>query len=488
MPEKLGLKEVVAMGVGGVVGGGIFAVLGVAAKIAGNAAFISYFLSGLIALASAYSYVKMTEHLKEEGGSFTFLEHYVSNNKIAGMVGWILIVGYIGTMAMYAFAFGSFAANLLRVQAGSLIRGTISVGILAVFVGVNLLGVRKSGESEDLLVYAKVAILLLFGFIGLWTIFTRPEFSLFRHGVFNKGAIAPIIGIGTIFVSFEGWQLLTYEYSDIEGGIETLKKGVIWTIITSTLIYILTAVVTTSLVPTEMIIKHKETVLAFAAGKIFASQILTEISRLMVSLAALFSTASAINATLFGTARFSHKIATENELPEIFSFRNRKGVPTKSLMIIGALTALFTFTGSLEEITTFASLSFILIFGVVNYVCLKDSELEKKSWIPVLGLTGTLIVFILELWHLYTEEPGLLIFVGGIFTSLFFLEFLYFEREEIEEEAEKVEEEAEELEEEAEEMGEELEENVEELEEELEKESEEEAEKLAEELEDSGDK
>lgn len=470
MEKNLGLKEVLAMGVGGVVGGGIFAVLGVAANISGNAAFISYFLSGLIALASGYSYVKMTEHLKEDGGSFTFIEHYVSNKNIAGMVGWILIVGYIGTMAMYAYAFGSFAANIIGIAAGSMLRGFISVGVLAVFVGINLLGVEETGESEDVLVYAKVAILFLFGFIGLWAIFSRPEFSLFDGGVFNHGNLAPIIGIGTIFVSFEGWQLLTYEYSDIRGGTETLKKGVMGTIVVSTLIYILIAIVTTSLVSTEMILKYKETVLAFAAGKIFTNTLLAKISGVLISIAALFSTASAINATLFGTARFSHKIATENELPEIFSFRNKKGVPSRSLLIIGASTALFTLLGSLEEITTFASLAFILIFGVVNYVCLKDRDLEKISLIPLLGLLGSLTVLILQIWYLYTSNIHLLVFVTLIFIFVFFLEFLYFEREEIEEEAEMVEE------------------DVEEFERDLEKESEKEAEELAKDIERQAEK
>ncbi|MFB6144167.1 MAG: APC family permease [Candidatus Nanohaloarchaea archaeon] len=462
MPEELGLKEVVAMGVGGVVGGGIFAVLGVAARIAGNAAFISYFVSGVIALASGYSYVKMTSYLEEDGGSFTFLEHYVSNQNIAGMVGWILIVGYIGTMAMYAYAFGSFSARLIG-AGSSLLRGLISVGIIGAFVGVNLLGVQETGESEDLLVYFKVAILLLFGLTGLWAIFSRPELSAFPGGLFNQGAITPIIGIGTIFVSFEGWQLLTYEYSDIRGGSETLKKGVLWTIVLSTLIYVLVAVVTTSLVSAEMIVRHKETVLAFAAGKIFASAFLQDIAAALVSVAALFSTASAINATLFGTARFSYKIASDDELPDAFSFRNQKGIPSHSLMLIGGLTALFTFLGTLEGITTFASVAFIMIFGTVNYVCLREQEVEKRSWIPLLGLLGTASVFLMEIWHLFSKEPQMLAFIVVIFGVLFLLEFLYFEREEIEQEVEHVEEGAGKVEETVEKEVEKVEEEVEKL-------------------------
>lgn len=471
MGEGLRLREVVAMGVGGVVGGGIFAVLGVAAKISGNAAFISYGLAGLIALASGYSYVRMTSHLHEDGGSFTFLEHYVSNKNIAGMVGWVLILGYIGTMAMYAYAFGSFTANLLGIPHGSILRGLISVAIIGQFVLINFLGVKNAGISEDLLVYIKMVILLGFGIIGGYSVLTRPEFTFFAKGIFNNGTLAPVVGIGTIFVSFEGWQLLTYEYSDIEGGAESLKKGVIATILISTVLYMLIAVVTTSLVSPEMIIEHKETVLAFATGKIFSNTLTAAVATGLVSLAALFSTASAINATLFGTARFSHKIATENELPEVFSFQNKKGVPSKSLIIIGVLTAFFTFLGSLEAITTFASISFVLIFGVVNYVSLKDSDLEIRKSIPFFGLIGTSAVFVLELYHLMESDLHLLGFIGSLYLGLFFLEFLYFERNEIEKEIEDIEEEAEKVEEEVEEdVEKEIKEEIEGIEEDLERE------------------
>ncbi|MFB6190772.1 MAG: hypothetical protein ABEJ91_04345 [Candidatus Nanohaloarchaea archaeon] len=87
MPEQLGLKEVVAMGVGGMVSGGIFAVLGVAMKQAGNAVPLSFLLVGVLTLLTAYSYVKLTLHYGENGGAFSFIEHAVSNRHVAGFFG-----------------------------------------------------------------------------------------------------------------------------------------------------------------------------------------------------------------------------------------------------------------------------------------------------------------------------------------------------------------------------------------------------------------
>lgn len=429
------------MGLGGLIGGGIFAVLGVAAHLSGNAAFISYFFDGIIALTSGYSYVKLTEHLKEDGGSFTFLEHFISNPNIAGIVGWVLIVGYIGSISMYAYAFGSFAAGLLGISSIAFVRPLISIGVIALFVGINIVGVKSSGSSEDLLVYVKVFILLLFGATGVWALFSNPEFVLFKGGLFNQGIKSTIIGAAVIFVSFQGFQLLTYEYSEIEGGIETLKKSIFYSIASATLIYILVAFVTTNLLTAHQIMVHKETALAFAANRVFQTSLLNRLSYILISIAALFSTASAINATLFGTARLSYKIATEKKLPEAFSFRNSKGIPTKSILIIGGLTAAFTALGSLEQITTFASLAFILIFATVNAVCLLNDEVTERVSIPLVGLIGTLTAVPLMLWYLFQNHPHTLVSIISIFTVLALLEFMYFERAELEEEAEEIEEE-----------------------------------------------
>ena len=415
------------MGVGGLIGGGIFAVLGIAVDIAGNAAFLSYALAGAIALATGYSYARLTAALGEEGGSFTFLEHYTDRPTLAGMAGWTIVVGYVGTMAMYAYAFGSFAAGLAGLGGAPWARGVISIGIVVLFTGINLLGVRESGESQDVLVYAKVAILLAFGAVGLATILWRPDVRLLPGGLLERGYVAPVVAIGAIFVSFEGFQLLTYEFGEIRGGVRTMERGIYASILVSTLIYVLVAVVTTSVLSAGEILRYRETVLAVAAASLFRNPLAIDAAYVLVSVAALFSTASAINATLFGTARLTHKIATEGALPRLFSFRNREGVPTWSLLVISALTVAFTALGTLEEITTFASIAFAVVFGVANYVCLRSGDVDRVAWIPAVGLVGTASFVPLILWHYLRTNPGVLLYVGGIAAVLLGLELLYFE-------------------------------------------------------------
>lgn len=110
----LGLPELIAIGVGGMIGGGIFSVLGITVDIAGHAAPLAFAVGSLVAFAAGYSYVKLALAFRDDGASFTYLEHaFPQHPNVAGIAGWTVIVGYVGTLALYAFTFGAYGAHLL---------------------------------------------------------------------------------------------------------------------------------------------------------------------------------------------------------------------------------------------------------------------------------------------------------------------------------------------------------------------------------------
>lgn len=130
---QLGLKELIAIGVGGMIGGGIFSVMGLAVGITGNATPIAFALGGLLALVMGYSYVKLSLAFHNDGASFTYLEHAFPQHKFIGAtMGWTVIIGYIGTMALYAFTFGAYSAQLLG-ETNDLVRQMLSAGIVLFF-------------------------------------------------------------------------------------------------------------------------------------------------------------------------------------------------------------------------------------------------------------------------------------------------------------------------------------------------------------------
>ncbi|MFB6174755.1 MAG: APC family permease [Candidatus Nanohalobium sp.] len=439
MSQKVGLKEAVSMAVGGMVGGGIFAVLGVVASSAGPLAWMAFIVSGVIALASGYSMIRLNSLTEGKDSPITFIHKFTGSKELAGMTGWTFLFGYIGTMAMYAFAFGGYFEELAGIQhvLGFPLRPVISLLVVVIFVGLNVLGAHASGETEDILVLLKVIILLVFGLGGLYYGFTHGMIGL---GFANFG-FGPLIAAAISFVAFEGWELLLFDQDSLRNAEETLKKAIYASILIATFLYVIVAVVTTNLLTPSVIAKNAETALAIAAKPFLGS-----VGFVLISLAALFSTGSAINATLFSSARLSRKLVSDKLLPA--ELRGSGDEPVKSLLALGGLTAAFTVLGSLNAITSFASLAFITIFGAVSFLAFREGDSLVTRAVPLLGFVGSVSTVLALLYHLRTAEPEVFSSVILIAIGVISAELLYFERDEIEEEVKDVEEEVEEEEEE----------------------------------------
>ncbi|ESP89824.1 APC family permease [Candidatus Halobonum tyrrellensis] len=425
--ENLGLKEAVSFALGGIIGGGIFAVLGVVAEIAGPTAWIAYLIAGIVVLATGYSYVTLNERSDRNGGSVTFVEEFLDRPTLAGMLGWTLIVGYVGTIAMYGYAFGAYFGaifGLSRIPVlGVPSRPLLSALVIVGFVGLNLVGLRESGVIEDLLVALKLLVVVGFGVVGVWFGYTHDQL---QYGVVEvtRTPTGPFLAAAVAFVSFEGWQLLFYDQERIENPVETLRKVVYVSIPVSTLAYVIVAFVTLSLVSGQQVVAHPDLALAIAARQ-FAGRV----GYLAIGVAAVASTASAINATLMSTALFAKRMSSDRLIPDRVAGSQTEGVPTRALLGIGALTIGFTVYGSLQAITEFASMAFIVVFGAMNYVAVRQVEWSgPRVWIPVIGLAGTVVFLPLFCWHLYSEQFDIFVLVVGIAVALLLVEGLYFER------------------------------------------------------------
>lgn len=435
---ELGLAEVIAMGVGGMVSGGIYAVLGIAMQQSGNAVPVSYAIAGVITLLTAYSYLKLTLHFGAKGGVFSFVEHTVDNENIAGYVGWILVVGYVGVMAMYAFAFGAYtltaAREIFAVELPQFLRPLLSTGVVGVFVGLNIMGVEETGLVEDIAVYIKVLILLSLATLGI----AYFDGDIASVEFFSKGYLSPIVGFAIIFVSFEGFQLLVYDYNEIADVETNLPRGMYIAIGITILIYLSVSLMASLQLTPEQLIAHKETALAKAVSNI---PVLGGVGFVLVIVSAIKSTSSGINATLFGTSRLVHEIAAEGKLPRLFSFRNRAGIPVYALLFIGVLTALFSAVGSLKQITEFGSVAFLFSYAVTNWVNFRlREETGSNAIVPLLGLVGTASALPVVIYHLYATDVGILLWIVGIFAVLAVVEFGYMERQTLAESLEELEE------------------------------------------------
>lgn len=351
--SKLSFNGAWSMAVGGMIGGGIFSTLGVVVAIAGSWAWLSFLAGGLIALAAGYSYVKLAEYYGEGGGAFTFLRE-MNAAGFAGSLSWVLIVGYVLTNAVYAFTFGQYLGHVAGL--GPWFPRAVGVAIVALFVAINLRGVSEAGGVEIFLVWFKLLVLVGLAVFGIY----HWEPQMLSRGVADSGIVAALFGAASVFMAYEGFQLLTYDYEDIDNPRKTLPRAVLSAILVVIAVYILVALGTAMLVGADQVVAHKEVALAIAGQQAFGTAGLVA-----VTIAAAFSTGSAINATLFATARLAHCVARDRELPAVLDHKNSRGIPDRAVILLGVSAALLAALGTLDSLVEAASLAFLFTFCVV---------------------------------------------------------------------------------------------------------------------------
>ncbi len=417
---RLSLKEVVAMGVGAMVGGGIFSVLGLAIGQAGHAAPFAFALGGIIALLTGLSYAYLGLSYRSDGGSFTYLEKAFASPNIAGLGGWLLLVGYIGTMGLYAYTFGVYGAALLGSESNAAVHHLLESLVLLVFLSINLYGVKETGLAELIIVTAKVLILGLFAIIGLTTVQADHLLPLL-----DKGIAGVFMGAALIFVAYEGFELIPNSVNEMDDPKRNLKRGIVISILLTISIYILVSLVAVGNLTPDEIAKYGEYALAEAARPF-----LGQAGFVLIGVAALFSTSSAINATLFGTARLGVEMARAKKLPAVFSLRRQQSnIPWASLMIITGVTLLFVNAADLTIISSFSSSTFLMIFFAINLSAWRlRKEIGIRPLWPALAMLLTVISWGVLLAWLWQKDIDSLYWIGGFYLAVLVAELLFSQR------------------------------------------------------------
>lgn len=373
--SKMGLNATFCMAVGGMVGGGIFSVLGVVVQLAGPLAWLSFVLAGLIALATAFSYAHLATLFEKDGGAFGFLRA-LGLSSWGASLSYVLILGYVLTLAVYAFTFGHYAAEVAGLN-GFWAR-VLAVGIVVALAALNLRGVGSSANFEIYSVWGKLAVLIGLAVIGLF----RWQPSQLSAGTSGGGIGGALLGAASIFMAYEGFQLLSYDYGDIKNPDKTLKLALPVAVVAVIGVYVVVALGSAMLVGAGTLVKQKEIALALAG-----QAALGQFGKILVSVAAAFSTGSAINATLFATARLSKTVARAGYLPRVVNNTNAAGVPGAAILVLGAASATLAAIGKLEGLVEAASLVFLGTFALVGFIAWQ--KLKSKLY-RAIGLAGAL--------------------------------------------------------------------------------------------------
>jgi amino acid transporter len=373
--KKIGFWEAYSIGVGGMIGGGIFAVLGLTILLAKGAAPVAFIFAGIIALLTSYSYAKLSVRYPSEGGTVEFLVQAFGNNIFTSYLNTLLLASYVIMLSLYSYAFGSYASALFLGHEVELAKKIFIVVVIGFFTFINFLGAYISGKAEDIMVFIKVGILLFFSALGFFT----GDFS--KLSPEHWESILKIMTGGLIiFLAYEGFELIANTAQDIEDPEKNLPKAFYAAVTTVIFIYVLVATVAVANLTYEEVQKYSDYALAVAA-----KPFLGQAGFVLIGIAALLSTASAINATLYGSARVSYLVAKFGALPKEIT-KNLWQHGTEGLLILSILTIIFATTFNLENISVAGSLGFLMIFAGVNLANFKLAYYtDSNRWISFLA-------------------------------------------------------------------------------------------------------
>jgi amino acid transporter len=408
---QIGMAAAVSIGIGGMVGAGIFSILGVVAQAAGNAMWIAFAIGGVVALLSTYSYAKLGAAFPSAGGAVHFLVKGFGDGVLTGGLNLFMWAGYIISLALYATAFGSYAATFVTRAHAPVLVTSLAVGAVVLLTLINAFGARLMGRAETLIVVIKVAILVLFAAVGLW--FIRPGYLSPELWPETKSVL---FGAGVLFIGYEGFGLITNAAADMRDPRRMLPRALYTSVIIVIAIYLAVALTVTGNLSDHEIEQARDYALAQAA-----KPFLGEFGFRLIAIAALFSTASAINATLFGAANVCYMIARDGELPAGLS-RTEWKQASGGLLLTAAVVIVVMLGFDLAGIAMMGSAAFLLVYAAVNAAHVRVlKETGANAAIVWLSLITCLAMFVVLAVYTWQQQPlaiaALVVFAVGSFAA-----------------------------------------------------------------------
>lgn len=401
LAKDLGPLAALTIGVGTMIGAGIFVLPGTAIESAGWHAVLSFILGGAIALLTAFSASELGTAMPKSGGAYYYVNQALGPlfGSIAGWANWL---GLAFASAFYMVGFGQYIQAIIGLS-GPLTVGPLAISPVklialagaALFVFVNYVGAKETGRLQNVIVMILVAILTVFTVVGA----LRADLSNLPAG---KGLSPLVTTTGIIFVSYLGFVQITSVAEEIKDPDKNLPRAVIGSVLLVTGIYALVLFTMSAAVESGFIAEQQ------IAGNIAV----VEVGRLLLGPAGavallvggLLATASSANASILASSRINFAMGRDNILtPSINEIHNRFGTPYRAIAITGGLILLFIAAGSVELLATLGSVLHLIIYGLLNIALIVMREADVAGYepsyrvplYPITPLAGTVLSFAL---------------------------------------------------------------------------------------------
>ncbi len=405
LKKVLGAFELTMLGIGAIIGTGIFVLTGVAAAdFAGPALILSFVFSGIACTFAALCYAELAAMIPVAGSAYTF--GYVGLGEIwAWLIGWDLIMEYVVAVSTVAVGWSGYIVQLLKAaginvppafcnppgQNGGIIN-LPSVLILLVIMLLLVKGVSESAKLNNILVVVKLAVVILFIVVGVGHVNPtnwHPFFPYGVNGVFTGAAI--------VFFAYVGFDAVATAAEEVKNPQRDLPIGIIGSLIVCTILYIIVSAILTGMVPYAQYHNNAAPV-AYALEQVGINW-----GSAVVSVGAVAGITSVLLVMTFGSTRILFSLSRDGLLPQVFAEVHPKfGTPIKSTALVGIIAMLlsgFLQIGRLAEMTNIGTLAaFCIVAASVIVLRKKRPDVERPFKCPAVPITPALaIVFCLYL-------------------------------------------------------------------------------------------
>lgn len=396
------LIDITMIGVGAMIGAGIFVLTGIAAGVAGPALLLVFLLNGIVTLFAAAAYAELGSAFHSAGGGYLYVKTGLKDPH-GFMSGWMSWFAYIVACSLYALGFGAYGKEclpLLGLEHLTLpllpLEQWLALGVVALFSFINYRGASEAGSAGNFVTMAKIVLLAVFVGFGIWATLHRPDWQeTFTVDFMPNGFGHVFIAMGLTFIAFEGYEIIAQCSEEVREPEKNVPKAIFLSLAIVVPIYLLVAFVALGAVAPagepswQYLGRLKETALVDVAKTFFKG------GGILLLIGGLFSTVSALNATIYSSSRVSFAMGRDRNLPAwLGSIHPKRKTPHWSILVSGVLSALIAVSLPIEVVASAANIMFLLLFIQVQAALItlrkKQPELIRGFRVPLVPLIPVL--------------------------------------------------------------------------------------------------
>lgn len=374
------------LGIGAMVGAGIFALLGEAGKVAGSAVWLSFLLAGIVASLLGYTVVKLGVRYPSSGGLIAYLMAGFGNGRLVGIASWL---GYFAAIvivcSMVAVSFGSYATSLfIGDDASAIWDNVFTTAVVLAMVLVNVVGTKVVDRAQSLIVIVLLGVFAVFIAVTIvdidWDLLAFSEYPSFS---------AIIASVALTFFAYLGFSVITFAAGDLRDPTHELPRAMYGALGVTTLLYVLIALGVFGTLTVTQVIDYGETAIAEAARPALGDAGFT-----IMAIAAMLATASSVLATLYASGGLTAMLAGAGQFPPFFGRGSPLG-PHAGMLITAGIVLVVSNLVDLSAIASVGSACSLMIFLLVGVSAYRlRAEIGAHVAIVLLALSTTAVVLV----------------------------------------------------------------------------------------------